>query len=105
MAGLINNGQDNTLDESDILDSILVENTEEYYQNVKKQLDLKEDSLIEYKIALFKSQLESKEEQYCRVLSKNARLKEECEAERSFNEKVKSSKSWKLMNKYRKIRG
>ena len=105
MAELDNNAQNNFFDESDILDSILTENTDEYYQNAKKQLDLKENSLIEYKISLFKSKLERIEEEYGQALSENAKLKEECEAERSFNEKIKGSKSWKLMNMYRKIRG
>lgn len=101
----INNNAEDNFDESEILNNILVENTEEYYLQAKKKLNLKEDSLMEYKIAFFKSKLNAKEEKYNRLLSKNTRLKEECEAERSFNEKVKSSKSWKLMNVYRKIRG
>ena len=80
------------------------ENTEEHYLKAKEKLGLKEDSLTEYKIVLFKSQLNAKEEEYLKVLSENKRLKKECKAEREFNEKIKNSKSWKLMNTYRKIR-
>ncbi|MBR4448448.1 hypothetical protein [Methanobrevibacter sp.] len=105
MAEINNNAEDNTFSESDILDKILAENTQEYFLKAKKELNLKEDSLTECKIALLKSQLNEKEEEYVRALSENARLKKECEAERSFNEKVKNSKSWKLMNVYRRIRG
>ena len=105
MAEFENNAEKNILEEADILDSILAENTEEHYLKVKEKLDLKEDTLSEYKIALFKSQLNEKEEEYRKVLSENTRLKKECEAERAFNERVKNSKSWKLMNVYRKLRG
>jgi hypothetical protein len=104
MAEFKNNAEKNILEEPDIFDSILAENTEEHYLKAKEKLGLKEDSLTEYKIALFKSQLNAKEEEYRKVLSENKRLKKECKAEREFNEKIKNSKSWKLMNTYRKIR-
>ena len=97
--------KDNEELNNNILDKILTENTEKYYLEAKKELDFKEDSLAEYKIALFKSQLDAKEKEYKEVLSENEKLKKELEAEKSFNDEIKNSKSWKLMNMYRKIRG
>ncbi|WP_462315248.1 hypothetical protein, partial [Methanobrevibacter sp.] len=90
---------------SNILNKILVENTEEYYLKAKGELGLKHDSLMEYKKVHFKSQLDLKEEEYAKLLSENERLKTEYEKEKSFNEEVKGSKSWKIMNKFREMRG
>lgn len=90
---------------SNILNRILVENTEEYYLKAKGELGLKQDSLTEYKKDYFKSQLDSKEEEYSLLIGENERLKMEYEKEKSFNDKVKGSKSWKIMNKFREMRG
>ena len=90
---------------SNILNKILVENTEEYYLKAKGELGLKQDSLMEYKKVHFKSQLDLKEEEYANLLSENERLKTEYEKEKSFNDEVKGSKSWKIMNKFREMRG
>ncbi len=90
---------------SNILNKILAENTQEYFLKAKGELDLKQDSLTEYKIGLFKSELDLKEEEYLNLLSENERLKKEYELEKSFNEEVTGSKSWKVMNKFRRMRG
>lgn len=90
---------------SNILNKILAENTQEYYLKAKNELGLNPDSLTEYKKDHFKSQLDSKEDEYARLLSENERLEKEYEKEKSFNDKVKGSKSWKVMNKFRKMRG
>lgn len=88
-----------------ILNKILVENTQEYYLKAKKELNLKEDSLTEYKKELFKSKFNESEDEYIRLSYKNDILKEELESEKSFNEKITNSTLWKLMNRLRKIRG
>ena len=90
---------------SNISNKILVENTQEYYLKAKSELGLKHDSLNEYKIDLFKSKLNEIKEEYTVLLNENESLKEELKKEKSFNDKIKSSKSWKIMDKFRKIRG
>lgn len=90
---------------SNILNRILSENTQEFYLKAKGELGLEEDSLIEYKKGLFKSRLDSMENEYETLSAEHEMLKKEFKAEKSFNEKVKGSKSWKLMNRFRKIRG
>lgn len=91
--------------ENNILNRILEENTQEHYLKAKKELGLEPDSLGEYKIDLFKSELNNKEKEYNNLLNENESLKDEFEKEKSFNDKVKGSKSWKVMDKFRKIRG
>ena len=88
-----------------ILNKILEENTQEYYLKAKDELGLKEDSLKEYKIGLFESKMDLKEAEYDELLSENERLKKEYEMEKSFNEEVTGSKSWKLMDRLRRMRG
>ena len=90
---------------ANILNKILVENTQEYYLKAKAELGLAYKSLEEYKIEYFKTQLKIKEKEYREELSKNNKLKTEFEREKSFNKEVLNSKSWKMMNKLRKIRG
>ena len=90
---------------ANILNKILVENTPEYYLKTKAELGLAHESLDEYKTDYFKTQLEIKETEYQEELAKNNRLKKEFEREKSFNDEVLNSKSWKMMNKLRKIRG
>ena len=91
--------------ENNILNRILEENTQEHYLKAKKEFGLEPDSLGEYKIDLFKSELNNKEKEYNNLLNENESLKDEFEKEKSFNDKVKGSKSWKVMDKFRKIRG
>lgn len=90
---------------SNILNKILEENTQEYFLKAKDELGLKEDSLKEYKIGLFESKMDLKEAEYIELLSENERLKKEYEVEKSFNEEVTGSKSWKLMDRLRRMRG
>ena len=90
---------------SNILNKILEENTQEYFLKAKDELGLKEDSLKEYKIGLFESKMDLKEAEYNELLSENERLKKEYEMEKSFNEEVTGSKSWKLMDRLRRMRG
>ena len=90
---------------SNILNNILEENTQEYFLKAKDELGLKEDSLKEYKIGLFESKMDLKEAEYIELLSENERLKKEYELEKSFNEEVTGSKSWKLMDRLRRMRG
>ena len=90
---------------SNILNKILEENTQEYFLKAKDELGLKEDSLKEYKIGLFESKMDLKESEYNKLLSENERLKKEYEMEKSFNEEVTGSKSWKLMDRLRRMRG
>lgn len=90
---------------SNILNKILEENTQEYFLKAKDELGLKEDSLKEYKIGLFESKMDLKEAEYNELLSENERLKKEYEVEKSFNEEVTGSKSWKLMDRLRRMRG
>lgn len=90
---------------SNILNKILEENTQEYFLKAKDELGLKEDSLKEYKIGLFESKMDLKEAEYIELLSENERLKKEYELEKSFNEEVTGSKSWKLMDRLRRMRG
>ena len=90
---------------SNLLNKILEENTQEYFLKAKDELGLKEDSLKEYKIGLFESKMDLMEAEYNELLSENERLKKEYELEKSFNEEVTGSKSWKLMNKFRRMRG
>lgn len=94
-----------TFKKSNIQNKILAENTPEFYLAAKKELNLREDTLNEYKINLFESQLDIKENEYNDLLAENKRLKKEYEMEKSFNEEVTGSKSWKLMNRFRKMRG
>lgn len=94
-----------TFKKSNIQNKILAENTQEFYLTAKKELNLREDTLNEYKINLFESQLDIKENEYNDLLAENKRLKKEYELEKSFNEEVTGSKSWKLMNRFRKMRG
>ena len=68
-------------------------------------MGLKEDSLKEYKIGLFESKMDLKEAEYIELLSENERLKKEYELEKSFNEEVTGSKSSKLMDRLRRMRG
>ena len=88
-----------------ILNKILEENTQEYFLKAKDELGLKEDSIKEYKIGLFESKMDLKEAEYDELLSENERLKKEYEMEKSFNEEVTGSKSWKLMDRLRRMRG
>ena len=90
---------------SNILNKILEENTQEYFLKAKDELGLKEDSLKEYKIGLFESKMDLMEAEYNEFLSENERLKKEYEVEKSFNEEVTGSKSWKLMDRLRRMRG
>lgn len=90
---------------SNILNKILEENTEEYFPKAKDELGLKENSLKEYKIGLFESKMDLMEAEYNELLSENERLKKEYEMEKSFNEEVTGSKSWKLMDRLRRMRG
>lgn len=90
---------------SNILNKILEENTEDYFLKAKDELGLKEDSLKEYKIGLFESKMDLIEAEYNELLSENERLKKEYEVEKSFNEEVTGSKSWKLMDRLRRMRG
>ena len=90
---------------SNILNKILEENTQEYFLKAKDELGLKEDSLKEYKIALFESKMDLKEAEYDELLGENERLKKEYEVEKSFNEEVTGSKSWRLMDRLRRMRG
>ena len=90
---------------SNILNKILAENTQEYFLKAKDELGLKEDSLKEYKIGLFESKMDLMEAEYNELLSENERLKKEYEVEKSFNEEVTGSKSWKLMDRLRRMRG
>ena len=90
---------------SNILNKILEENTQEYFLKAKDELGLKEDSLKEYKIGLFESKMDLMEAEYNELLSENERLKKEYELEKSFNEEVTGSKSWKLMDRFRRMRG
>ena len=90
---------------SNILNKILEENTQEYFLKAKDELGLKEDSLKEYKIGLFESKMDLKESEYNELLSENERLKKEYEVEKLFNEEVTGSKSWKLMDRLRRMRG
>ena len=90
---------------SNILNKILEENTQEYFLKAKDELGLKEDSLKEYKIGLFESKMDLMEAEYNELLSENERLKKEYEVEKSFNEEVTGSKSWKLMDRLRRMRG
>ena len=90
---------------SNILNKILEENTQEYFLKAKDELGLKEDSLKEYKIGLFESKMDLIEAEYNEFLSENERLKKEYEVEKSFNEEVTGSKSWKLMDRLRRMRG
>jgi hypothetical protein len=90
---------------SNILNKILEENTQEYYLKAKDELGLKEDSLKEYKIGLFESKMDLKGSEYNKLLSENERLKKEYEVEKSFNEEVTGSKSWRLMDRLRRMRG
>ena len=88
-----------------ILNKILEENTEDYFLKAKDELGLKENSLKEYKIGLFESKMDLMEAEYNELLSENERLKKEYELEKSFNEEVTGSKSWKLMDRFRRMRG
>ncbi len=90
---------------SNILNKILEENTQEYFLKAKDELGLKEDSIKEYKIGFFESKMDLKEAEYNELLSENERLKKEYEVEKSFNEEVMGSKSWKLMDRFRRMRG
>ena len=90
---------------SNILNKILEENTQEYFLKAKDELGLKEDSLKEYRIGLFESKMDLMEAEYNELLSENERLKKEYEVEKSFNEEVTGSKSWKLMDRLRRMRG
>ena len=90
---------------SNLLNKILEENTQEYFLKAKDELGLKEDSLKEYKIGLFESKMDLMEAEYNELLSENERLKKEYEVEKSFNEEVMGSKSWKLMDRFRRMRG
>lgn len=90
---------------SNILNKILEENTQEYFLKAKYELGLKEDSLKEYKIGLFESKMDLMEAEYNELLSENERLKKEYEVEKSFNKEVTGSKSWKLMDRLRRMRG
>lgn len=90
---------------SNVLNKILSQNTQEYYMKARKELNLEPDSLTEYKKEFFKSQLSEKEQEHDSLSRENERLKGECMAERSFNDEIKNSKSWKLMNNFRRIRG
>ena len=90
---------------SNLLNKILEENTQEYFLKAKDELGLKEDSLKEYKIGLFESKMDLMEAEYNELLSENERLKKEYELEKSFNEEVTGSKSWKLMDRFRRMRG
>ena len=90
---------------SNLLNKILEENTQEYFLKAKDELGLKEDSLKEYKIGLFESKMDLMEAEYNELLSENERLKKEYEVEKSFNEEVTGSKSWKLMDRLRRMRG
>ena len=90
---------------SNLLNKILEENTQEYFLKAKDELGLKEDSLKEYKIGLFESKMDLMEAEYNELLSENERLKKEYEVEKSFNEEVMGSKSWKLMDRLRRMRG
>ena len=88
-----------------ISNKILSENSEEYYQKAKTELNLEYNTLSEYKIGYFKAQHDSKQAEYDGLVSENERLKEEYEREKSFNDEITNSRSWKLMNKFRKLRG
>lgn len=90
---------------SNILNKILEENTQEYFLKAKDELGLKEDSLKEYKIGLFESKMDLMEAEYDELLGENERLKKEYEVEKSFNEEVTGSKSWRLMDRLRRMRG
>lgn len=90
---------------SNILNKIHVENTSEYYLKARNELNLKPDSLTEYKKEYFRFQLNKKEKEHDMISHENKRLMNEYMVEKSFNEEIKNSKSWKIMNKFRKVRG
>jgi hypothetical protein len=90
---------------SNVSNKILVENTKEYYLKAKEELGLEPDTLAEYKKDLFKSEMDLKEREYAELTSENERLKRELEKEKSFNDEIKGSKSWKMINRLRKMRG
>lgn len=96
-----------------LLNNILEKNTNEYFLKVKEELsnnpnlDILEKSadIEEYKINLFSRELEIKTQEYNKVLEENENLKERYEIEKSFKDEINNSKSWKLLNKFRKLRG
>lgn len=89
---------------ANIQNRILAENTQEYYLKAREELDLEFDTLSEYKIDLFKAELDLKEREYGEQLSKNRMLKAELEDEKSFHDEILSSKSWKLVDRFKNIR-
>ncbi|WP_458453923.1 glycosyltransferase family 2 protein [Methanobrevibacter sp.] len=98
---------------NNLLNNVLEKNTEEYYELVKNELsevdDLeilkKSENLQEYKIKYFESKLSSYSAEHRELVKVNSDLKEKYNLEKSFNDKVKSSRRWKILNVLRKLRG
>jgi len=106
-----------TFKSSNILNKILEKNTNDYFLKAKNELndyDLnlnelemlnKSDNISDYKIKFFTSKNESAKRQYETLLKENNDLKDELKKQEKLNSEIVNSKSWKMMNKIRKLRG
>lgn len=106
-----------TFKSSNILNKILEKNTNDYFLKAKNELndyDLnlnelemlnKSDNISDYKIKFFTSKIESSKMEYETLLSENNDLINELKRQEKEKSEILNSKSWKMMNKIRKLRG
>ncbi len=106
-----------TLKALNILNNILENNTNDYFLKAKDELkgyDLNLDeieilnqseNISDYKIKIFKSKIESSKMEYETLLSENNDLINELKRQEKEKSEILNSKSWKMMNKIRKLRG
>ena len=106
-----------TFKSSNILNKILEKNTTDYFLKAKDELkgyDLNLDeieilnqseNISDYKIKIFKSKIESSKMEYETLLSENNDLINELKRQEKEKSEILNSKSWKMMNKIRKLRG
>ena len=96
--------------------NVLDTNTNERFLEVKNELSddvfneeleilKRSNDLSEYKVKYFKYRLDSGKKRYGELVKENEELKNDSEKEKRFNEEVLNSRSWKLMNRIRKMRG
>ena len=99
-----------------LLMNVLDTNTNERFLEVKNELSddvfneeleilKRSNDLSEYKVKYFKYRLDSGKKRYGELVKENEELKNDLKKEKRFNEEVLNSRSWKLMNRIRKMRG
>ena len=101
---------------NNLLNNVLETNTSECFLEVKEELSdsvineelemlKRSNNLTEFKTSYFKYKLDSSKNRYEELVNENEILKKEFEDEKKFHDEIMNSKSWKLMNRFRKMRG